>query len=93
MVASRQYVPQEGDIVRITSNPQAGHDQAGRRPALVLSPATYNGKVGLRGRVQSIRVQTRPKETKVRATAACPMDLLALVLFLFNEIDFVRPKY
>jgi mRNA interferase MazF len=28
-------------------NPQAGHEQAGRRPALVLSPAAYNGKVGL----------------------------------------------
>ena len=41
------YVPNSGDIVWITFNPQAGHEQAGRRPALVLSPATYNGKVGL----------------------------------------------
>jgi len=36
-----------GDVVWITLNPQAGHEQAGRRPALVLSPAAYNGKVGL----------------------------------------------
>jgi mRNA interferase MazF len=41
------YMPQSGDIVWITFNPQAGHEQAGRRPALVLSPAAYNGKVGL----------------------------------------------
>ncbi|MBI3359754.1 MAG: endoribonuclease MazF [Chloroflexi bacterium] len=41
------YVPERGDVVWITLNPQAGHEQAGRRPALVLSPAAYNGKVGL----------------------------------------------
>ena len=41
------YIPNSGDIVWITFNPQAGHEQAGRRPALVLSPAAYNGKVGL----------------------------------------------
>ncbi len=41
------YIPNGGDIVWITFNPQAGHEQAGRRPALVLSPAAYNGKVGL----------------------------------------------
>ncbi len=41
------YIPQRGDVVWITLNPQAGHEQAGRRPALVLSPAAYNSKVGL----------------------------------------------
>jgi mRNA interferase MazF len=41
------YIPDSGDIIWITFNPQAGHEQAGRRPALVLSPAAYNGKVGL----------------------------------------------
>ena len=41
------YNPKRGDIVWLSFNPQAGHEQAGRRPALVLSPATYNGKVGL----------------------------------------------
>lgn len=44
---SRSYVPNRGDVVWIDFNPQAGHEQAGRRPALVLSPARYNGKVGL----------------------------------------------
>lgn len=41
------YVPNRGDIVWIQFNPQAGHEQAGHRPALVLSPAAYNEKVGL----------------------------------------------
>lgn len=41
------YVPARGDIVWLTFTPQAGSEQAGRRPALVLSPASYNGKVGL----------------------------------------------
>lgn len=41
------YVPDRGDAVWITLDPQAGHEQGGRRPALVLSPAAYNGRVGL----------------------------------------------
>ena len=41
------YVPERGDIVWISLNPQAGHEQAGRRPAVVVSPRSYNGKVGL----------------------------------------------
>lgn len=41
------YIPNRGDIIWITLNPQAGHEQAGRRPAVILSPAAYNGKVGL----------------------------------------------
>ena len=44
---ARRYIPGRGDVVWITLNPQAGHEQAGRRPALVLSPSAYNGKVGL----------------------------------------------
>ena len=47
MVVSRPYVPERGDVVWINLHPQAGHEQGGRRPALVLSPASYNGKVGL----------------------------------------------
>ena len=47
MVSSRTYVPQCGDVVWITLNPKAGHEQAGRRPAVVLSPENYNDKIGL----------------------------------------------
>jgi mRNA interferase MazF len=45
-VAGR-YVPEAGHIVWLRFTPQAGHEQAGHRPALVISPAAYNGKTSL----------------------------------------------
>jgi mRNA interferase MazF len=45
-VAGR-YVPEAGDIVWLRFNPQTGHEQAGHRPALVISPAAYNGRTSL----------------------------------------------
>ncbi|MGB6340458.1 MAG: endoribonuclease MazF [Candidatus Aminicenantaceae bacterium] len=44
---ARTYIPERGDIVWLEFNPQAGYEQAGHRPALVVSPKTYNEKVGL----------------------------------------------
>lgn len=41
------YVPGKGDAVWLDFNPQTGHEQAGRRPAVVISPRSYNQKVGL----------------------------------------------
>jgi mRNA interferase MazF len=41
------YVPERGDAVLLDFNPQSGHEQAGRRPAIVVSPSSYNRKVGL----------------------------------------------
>ncbi|WP_205297338.1 endoribonuclease MazF [Candidatus Pantoea multigeneris] len=41
------YIPDAGDIVWMHFDPQAGHEQAGHRPALVLSPKEYNHKIGL----------------------------------------------
>lgn len=41
------YTPDRGDVVWITFSPHAGHEQGGRRPAIVLSPARYNGPSGL----------------------------------------------
>ena len=42
-----RYVPDAGDIVWLNFSPQAGHEQAGHRPALVLSPKAYNEKTSL----------------------------------------------
>ncbi len=41
------YIPERGDVVWIDFNPQTGFEQAGRRPAVVLSPSSYNQKVRL----------------------------------------------
>ena len=47
MVKRQEYAPRRGDVIWITLTPQVGHEQAGRRPAVVLSPLAYNEKVGL----------------------------------------------
>ena len=47
MVVRRSYVPERGDIVWLDFNPVRGHEQSGRRPALVVSPYKYNAKSGL----------------------------------------------
>ena len=44
---ANRYVPEAGDIVWLSFDPKAGHEQAGRRPALVISPSGYNQKTGL----------------------------------------------
>jgi mRNA interferase MazF len=46
-MAPPAFVPDAGDVVWLAFHPQAGHEQAGHRPALVLSPAAYNAKKGL----------------------------------------------
>lgn len=47
MVAKKKYIPERGDIVWVSLNPTRGHEQRGRRPALVLSPRSYNAAAGL----------------------------------------------
>ena len=44
---ARAYIPSAGDVVWISFTPQAGREQAGHRPAVVLSPAAYNVKTSL----------------------------------------------
>ena len=46
-MSRKKYVPRRGDVIRLDFNPQKGHEQAGRRPVLVLSPTEYNRTVGL----------------------------------------------
>jgi len=46
-LVARGWAPDAGDIIWIEFDPQAGHEQAGRRPAVVLSPVSYNRLIGL----------------------------------------------
>ena len=46
-MVGKPYVPDAGDLVWLTFDPQAGHEQGGRRPALILSPREYNAKARL----------------------------------------------
>ena len=43
----KKYVPSKGDIIALSFNPQSGHEQKGRRPALVVSNTLFNQKTGL----------------------------------------------
>ncbi len=43
----KSYIPERGDVIWLEFNPQAGHEQAGKRPALVISPEAYNQKTSL----------------------------------------------
>ena len=47
VIPPKMYVPERGDLVWINFDPQAGHEQWGRRPALILSPTEYNEKSNL----------------------------------------------
>jgi mRNA interferase MazF len=46
-MVEEQYIPERGDYVWLNFDPQSGHEQRGKRPAIVLSPKEYNAKVGL----------------------------------------------
>ena len=46
-MVNKKYIPERGDIVWLDFTPQTGHEQMGRRPAIVISPIEYNEKVGL----------------------------------------------
>jgi len=72
------YVPDRGDIVWLTFRPQAGHEQSGRRPALVLSPRSYNNKAGLMLACPiTSQVKGYPFEVKVPAGLAISGAILA----------------
>lgn len=72
------YVPERGEVVWLNFNPQAGHEQAGHRPALVLSPASYNLKTGLMLCCPIIRqVKGYPFEVPVTGDASIPGAILA----------------
>jgi mRNA interferase MazF len=72
----RSYVPDAGDIVWLSFDPQAGHEQAGHRPAVVLSPPAYNAKTRLMIRCP-ITSQIKNYPFEVRIAGASPSAVLA----------------
>jgi mRNA interferase MazF len=72
----RSYVPNAGDIVWLSFDPQAGHEQAGHRPAVVLSPSAYNAKTSLMI-CCPITSQIKNYPFEVRIAGASPSAVLA----------------
>jgi mRNA interferase MazF len=74
----RPYVPDAGDIVWISFNPQTGHEQAGHRPAVVLSPAAYNVKTSLMVCCpMTTQIKYYPFEVVIAGAGASPGAVLA----------------
>ena len=73
MVNSPPLAPDRGDVVWLSFDPQAGHEQAGRRPAVVLSPVAYNRKVGL-ALFCPITSQIKGYPFEVRLPSGCPIS-------------------
>ncbi|HET6231498.1 MAG TPA: endoribonuclease MazF [Longimicrobiaceae bacterium] len=77
-MSEAEYIPERGDIVWISFNPQSGHEQAGRRPALTLSPGSYNSKAGL-ALFCPITSQKKGYPFEVALPAGLPVHGVALV--------------
>ena len=73
---ARQYVPDAGDIVWLDFTPQAGREQAGHRPAVVLSPVGYNSKTSLM-LCCPMTTQIKSYPFEVRISAAVPGVVLS----------------
>jgi len=77
VVAARRYSPDRGDAIWITLDSRTGHEQAGRRPALVLSPRVYNSRVGL---ALCCPITTRPKGYPFETPIPAELGLSGVVL-------------
>jgi mRNA interferase MazF len=71
------YVPAQGDLVWFDFDPQAGHEQGGRRPAIVLSPKAYNQLIGL-ALVCPVTSREKGYPFEVRISAGLPVSGVAL---------------
>lgn len=76
-MVDQPQVPNRGDLVWVSLNPQAGHEQAGRRPALVISPVEYNGRVGL---ALMCPVTSRAKAYPFEVALPADFDVTGVVL-------------
>lgn len=76
-MSAARYVPERGELVWLTFDPQAGHEQAGRRPAFVLSPSSYNRRAGL-ALLCPVTTQAKGYPFEVAIPAGLPMSGVVL---------------
>jgi len=92
-MVKKKYSPDRGDIVWLNFNPQSGHEQKGKRPAVVISPKGYNEKVGL-GLFCPItsRIKNYPFEVKVeneKIDGAILSDQIKILDWKTRDIEFI----
>jgi len=92
-MVKQKYIPESGDIVWLNFNPQSGHEQHGKRPAIVISPKEYNEKVGL-GLFCPIttKIKDYPFEVKIenkKITGVVLSDQIKNLDWQTREIEFI----
>ncbi len=90
-----KYTPEKGDIVWLNFTPQAGHEQKGRRPALVLSPKEYNAKTGLAifcpitSKIKGYPFEVIVKSKKIDGVVLS--DQIKNLDWTMREVEFIEP--
>jgi mRNA interferase MazF len=95
MVKAKRYIPDRGDLVWINFSPQQGHEQAGRRPAIVISPKRYNERLKLAlfcpitNRVKGYPFEVQlPEDVEVQGVVLC--DQLKSLDWQARKIKFIE---
>jgi mRNA interferase MazF len=93
-VVKTTYIPDRGDIVWLDFNPQAGHEQKGRRPALVISHKKYNDTLGLAIFCPiTSKIKDYPFEVEIhgkKITGAVLSDQVKSLDWRIRNIDFIE---
>jgi mRNA interferase MazF len=95
-MVKKKYSPERGDIVWLNFNPQSGHEQKGKRPAVVISPKEYNEKVGL-GLFCPItsKIKNYPFEVKIenkKINGVVLSDQIKSLDWETREIEFITKE-
>ena len=92
-MVKKKYIPERGDIVWLNFDPQSGHEQKGKRPAVVISPKEYNEKTGL-GLFCPItsKIKDYPFEVKIenkKISGVVLSDQIKSLDWKTREIEFI----
>ena len=92
-MVTKSYIPDRGDIVWLNFDPQSGHEQKGKRPAIVISPKEYNEKVGL-GLFcpMTSKIKNYPFEVKIESekiSGVILSDQIKSLDWKTREIEFI----
>jgi mRNA interferase MazF len=95
-MVKEKYIPERGDIIWLNFNPSSGHEQKGKRPAIVISPKGYNEKVGL-GLFCTITSKTKnyPFEVKIeneKINGVVLTDQIKSLDWKTREIEFIAKE-
>ena len=92
----KKYVPERGDIVWLNFNPQAGHEQGGKRPAVVISPKEYNEKTGfgifcpITSKIKNYPFEVKIESKKINGVVLS--DQIKSLDWKTREIEFITKE-